>query len=103
MRNAPSPIRANTYHDNPEGYVREFRAVPAPMPPESPSPPDPMPPASTAPLAPPAPGLVTEVERAACVALEVGEAIAEGLSPWALAGHLIGIIAAAARALRARR
>jgi hypothetical protein len=84
MRNAPSPIRAtNTYNDNPEQYVRE---MPIPMPPEA-----------------PAPGLVTEVERAAELALEVAEAVAEGLSPWALASHAVSLLAAGARALRARR
>lgn len=93
MRNAPSPIRAtNTYNDNPEQYVRE---MPIPMPPEVPA--SPVPPEA------PAPGLVTEVERAAELALEVAEAVAEGLSPWALAGHLLTALAAAARALRARR
>lgn len=96
MRNAPSPIRAtSTYNDNPEQYVRE---MPIPMPPACPAPPE-----APAPPAPPVPGLVTEVERAAELALEVAETVAEGLSPWAIAGHLIGILASAARALRARR
>lgn len=93
MRNAPSPIRAiNTYNDNPEQYVRE---MPIPMPPEVPA--SPVPPEA------PAPGLVTEVERAAELALEVAEAVAEGLSPWALASHAVSLLADAARALRARR
>lgn len=76
----PSPIATvNTYHDNPEQYARVL------------------------PIAPPAPGLITEAERAAELALEVGEVIAEGLSPWALASHAVAVIATCARALRARR
>jgi len=82
---APSPIRTNTYSDNPASYARELPLVPP------------------TPLAPPAPGLVTEIERAACAALEAGEVIAEGLSPWALASHAVALAARAARALRARR
>lgn len=82
---APSPISGNTYSDNPGQYTQEFALVPP------------------APPAPPAPGLVTEIERAAELALEVGEAVAEGLSPWALAGHAVSLLAAGARALRARR
>ena len=80
---APSPLRVtNTYSDNPHYYARELPIVPP---------------------APPAPGLITEVERAASVALEAGEVIAEGLSPWALASHAVALAARAARALRARR
>lgn len=83
---APSPLRVNAAPFNPpEQYARELPII------------------APAPLAPPAPGLITEVERAASVALEVGEAVAEGLSPWALAGHAVSILAAGARALRARR
>lgn len=83
---APSPLRVtNTYSDNPHYYTRE------------------LPISAPAPLAPPAPGLITEVERAASVALEVGEAVAEGLSPWALASHALAALATGARALRARR
>ena len=83
---APSPLRVtNTYSDNPHYYTRE------------------LPISAPAPLAPPAPGLITEVERAAELALEAGEVIAEGLSPWALASHAISILADGARALRARR
>lgn len=85
---APSPLRVtNTYSDNPHYYARELPLVPA----------------TPAPLAPPAPGLITEVERAASVALEAGELLAEGLSPWALASHAVALAARAARALRARR
>ena len=85
---APSPLRVtNTYSDNPHYYARELPLVPATL----------------APTAPPAPGLITEVERAASVALEVGEAVAEGLSPWALASHALAALATGARALRARR
>jgi hypothetical protein len=83
---APSPLRVNPAPFNPpEQYARELPII------------------APAPLAPPAPGLITEVERAAGVALEVGEAVAEGLSPWALAGHALSLLAAGARALRARR
>jgi hypothetical protein len=86
MRNAPSPIRTNpTPFNPPEQYAREMPIIPP------------------APPAPPAPGLITEIEHAAEAVLEIGETVAEGLSPWAIAGHLIGILAAAARALRARR
>ena len=85
---APSPLRVtNTYSDNPHYYARELPLVPATL----------------APTPPPAPGLITEVERAAELALEAGEVIAEGLSPWALASHAISILADGARALRARR
>ena len=83
---APSPLRVNPAPFNPpEQYARELPII------------------APAPLAPPAPGLITEVERAAGVALDVGEAVAEGLSPWALAGHALSLLAAGARALRARR
>ena len=86
---APSPLRVNPAPFNPpEQYARELPIIaPAPL----------------APPAPPAPGLITEVERAAGVALEAGSLLAEGLSPWALASHAVSLAARAARALRARR
>jgi hypothetical protein len=83
---APSPLRVNPAPFNPpEQYARELPII------------------APAPTAPPAPGLITEVEHAAELALEVGEAVAEGLSPWTLASHAVALAARAARALRARR
>ena len=83
---APSPLRVNPAPFNPpEQYARELPII------------------APAPLAPPAPGLITEVEHAAELALEAGPLLAEGLSPWALASHAVSLAARAARALRARR
>lgn len=86
---APSPIRVNPAPFNPpEQYCREFRALPS---------------APPAPAPAPAAGPITQVERAVEHALELGEAVAEGLSPWALAGHAVSLLAAGARALRDAR
>ena len=83
---APSPLRVNPAPFNPpEQYARELPII------------------APAPLAPPALGLITEVERAAGVALEAGSLLAVGLGPWALASHAVSLAARAARALRARR
>ena len=85
---APSPIRINPAPFNdPALYCRELPLVaPAPAPAEA-----------------PAPGVITEVERRAERALEIGELVAEGLSPWALAGYALSALCALARAMRASR
>lgn len=85
---APSPIRINPAPFNdPALYCRELPLVaPAPAPAEA-----------------PAPGVITEVERRAERALEIGELVAEGLSPWALAGYALSALCALARSVRASR
>jgi hypothetical protein len=82
---APSPIRVNPVPFNPPAqYCRELPVAPAPV--EA-----------------PAPGVITEVERRAERALEVGELVAEGLSPWALAGYALSALCALARSVRGAR
>ena len=82
---APSPIRVNPAPFNdPALYCRELPVAPAPA--EA-----------------PAPGVITEVERRAELALEIGEAVAEGLSPWALAGYALSALCSLARSVRASR
>ena len=82
---APSPIRVNPAPFNdPALYCRELPVAPAPA--EA-----------------PAPGVITEVERRAELALEIGEAVAEGLSPWALAGYTLSALCTLARSVRASR
>jgi hypothetical protein len=85
---APSPLRVNPAPFNdPALYCRELPLVaPAPAPAEA-----------------PAPGVITEVERRAERALEIGELVAEGLSPWALAGYTLSALCALARSVRASR
>ena len=87
---APSPLRVNPAPFNdPALYCRELPLVtPAPAP---------------APVEAPAPGAITEVERRAERALEIGELVAEGLSPWALAGYTLSALCALARSVRASR
>lgn len=82
MNTRPSPIRTrNEFHDNPEYYAREFRAVPAPE--------------DTAPA-----GLVTQLELAAVRAVDIAERVAEPVTPWDLARVGVKLCAWAARKLR---
>lgn len=83
---APSPIRVNPVPFNdPALYCRELPII------------------TPAPAEAPAPGVITEVERRAELALEIGEAVAEGLSPWALAGYALSALCTLARSVRASR
>jgi hypothetical protein len=79
MNTRPSAIATtNTYHDNPEQYVREFRALPATEP----------------------EGLVTQVERLACAGLDLAERVSEPVTPWDLARVGVKLVAWTARKLR---
>ena len=79
MNTRPSPISTtNTYHDNPQGYAREFRAIPAAEP----------------------EGLVTQVERIACAGLDLAERVSEPVTPWDVARLGVRVVAWAARKLR---
>ena len=79
MNTRPSAIATtNTYHDNPEQYVREFRAVPATEP----------------------QGLVTQLELAAQAGVDLAERAAEPVTPWDLARLGVKLTAWAARKLR---
>lgn len=79
MNTRPSPISTvNTYHDNPEYYAREFRAIPAPE----------------------EQGLVTQLELAAVRAVNLAERAAEPVTVWDIARLGVKLAAWTARKLR---
>lgn len=90
MNTRPSPIATtNTYHDNPQGYVREFRAIPAPE--------------DTKTAEVPCheeQGLVTQLETLAQAGVDLAERAAEPVTVWDLARVGVKLAAWTARKLR---
>lgn len=90
MNTRPSPISTvNTYHDNPEYYAREFRAVTchedtktAEVPCHEEQ------------------GLVTQLELLACAGVDLAERVSEPVTPWDLARLGVKLAAWTARKLR---
>lgn len=84
MNTRPSPISTvNTYHDNPEQYAREFRAIPAPE--------------DTETAEVPCMGIVTEMELVALRVVDAAERLEEPINKWDVLRATVRLVAWLAR------